>query len=575
MIYGRDEAVVYPVADLYDTGMMNAYISAVKDEYERGLKAQDEFVSKYGDFMSPFSKDVDTWNQLTMDRVEKAYNDLEKIGVDPIRSQEGRQYLYKVIRSVPRETLSKLKQSAKAGEEYLQNRSKLQSQGRWNPEFENFLLGGKSFQDWSTVDSGMWDRTSPMEYKDLKELTSPWMAGIDSEFDEELTKKKNDGFDYYTTSEKKIRGAINDNINEFLLNDYGKFFYNKALNDARSTALPGETEDSIRQRANKLLEDSIYSRNSVLTRKKREVNPYYMERIKYSHDIALENLRHKHDMDKLKWKANNSGTQKKPNTVNYNQSLLVRGALSLSGGQKAVNAYYGNPDMGFDFATTQTKNSFLGWKKKNMKLGRTFNLSGTAYNNYKNRFLNYTGQMTEDKKMLPARLGRKYNTVSSFNKGKVFYLYPSDLDDIESTDEFVVNSFGNVKPVKSGYVRKLRNRMAYDKYRDDKDELVEDEKYAPHVYAQPTGRVFTKVGTSGQIQQYSQIKTYDTDGKYIGEGYMKINEGAPSYNDPSGMMSIYPEGTKWTNKQSVMDYNVDVKTLGRRQVTKTQSTGED
>ena len=91
MIYGRDEAVVYPVADLYDTGMMNAYISAVKDEYERGLKAQDEFVSKYGDFMSPFSKDVDTWNQLTMDRVEKAYNDLEKIGVDPIRSQEGRQ----------------------------------------------------------------------------------------------------------------------------------------------------------------------------------------------------------------------------------------------------------------------------------------------------------------------------------------------------------------------------------------------------------------------------------------------------------------------------------------------------
>jgi hypothetical protein len=105
--------------------------------------------------------------------------------------------------------------------------------------------------------------------------------------------------------------------------------------------------------------------------------------------------------------------------------------------------------------------------------------------------------MTEDKKMLPARLGRKYNTVSSFNKGKVFYLYPSDLDDIESTDEFVVNSFGNVKPVKSGYVRKLRNRMAYDKYRDDKDELVEDKKYAPHVYAQPTGRVFTKVGTSG------------------------------------------------------------------------------
>lgn len=573
MIYGRDEAVIYPVADLYDTGMMNMYISAIKDEYERGLKAQDEFMSKYGDFISPFSKDVDTWNALTMDKIEKAYDDLERIGVDPIRSQEGRQYLYKIIRSVPTETLSKLRQSAKTGEEYLQNRSKLQAEGRWNPEFENFLLEGKSFQDWSTVDSGMWDRTSPTEYKDLKELTSPWMAGIDSELDEELTRKRNDGFDYYTTSEGKIRKAINDNINEFLLNDYGKFFYNKALNDARATSTPGETEESIRQRANKLLEDSIYSRNSVLTRKKREVNPYYMENVRYRHDVALENLRQKHAMERAAAKQSQS---KQQNTTNYNQSLLVRGALSLSGGQKAVNAYYGNPQLGFDAATVYTKQAFYDWKRKNMKpLGKTYRTTGSAYNKYKKDFLQYTGQMVEDKKLLPSRFGRKYNTVSSFKNGKVFYLYASDLDDIESTDEYVVNSYGNVKPIKSNYRNNLRKRMDYDKYTDEDGKQINDTKYAPHVYAQPTGRVFTKVGTRGQIQQYGQIKTYDTSGKYLGEGYTKINEGAPSYNNPSGQMSIYPEGTEWTNRQSLMDYNVDIKTLGRHQTTKAQSTGED
>ena len=54
MIYGQDEAVRYPVKDLYDTGMMSMYIGAVKDEYERGIKEQEEFMSKYGDFISPF-----------------------------------------------------------------------------------------------------------------------------------------------------------------------------------------------------------------------------------------------------------------------------------------------------------------------------------------------------------------------------------------------------------------------------------------------------------------------------------------------------------------------------------------
>ena len=38
MIYGQDEPVLFPVADLYDSGMMGAYLSAVKDQYQRGLK---------------------------------------------------------------------------------------------------------------------------------------------------------------------------------------------------------------------------------------------------------------------------------------------------------------------------------------------------------------------------------------------------------------------------------------------------------------------------------------------------------------------------------------------------------
>lgn len=38
MIYGRDVAVEYPIMDLYDTGMMNAYLTAVKMSMREALK---------------------------------------------------------------------------------------------------------------------------------------------------------------------------------------------------------------------------------------------------------------------------------------------------------------------------------------------------------------------------------------------------------------------------------------------------------------------------------------------------------------------------------------------------------
>ena len=151
MIYGKDTAVEYPVADLYDTGMMAMYINAIKDQYDRGIKEQEQFISKYGDFVSPFAKDVDTWNRLTMDPVEKTYDDLVAHGIDPLRSQEGRAALSQVMRRVPRSTLSQLRQSAAAGQEYLKNRASLQAKGLYNPEFESFLLNGQSFNDWDTT----------------------------------------------------------------------------------------------------------------------------------------------------------------------------------------------------------------------------------------------------------------------------------------------------------------------------------------------------------------------------------------------------------------------------------------
>lgn len=293
MILGYDEAVRYPVKDLYDTGMMNLYIGAIKDEYERGIKEQEDFISKYGDFISPFKKDVETWDRLTMDPIIQAYDEMQARGIDPLRSQEGRALLASIRRRVPRETLSQLRQSAAAGQEYLKNRAKLQAEGAYNPDFENFLLNGASFEDWDTTQGGMWDRTSPVEYKGLRTLTDPWFKHRTKKFDAELTKKRNDGYLWYTYTADDMKQAADDQIQAFLGSDYGRYFYDRALQRARQSAVPGESEAAIRNRANDILLDDIVAANGDYLIEVPEVNPYAMADYKFRQDVALEGIRHR------------------------------------------------------------------------------------------------------------------------------------------------------------------------------------------------------------------------------------------------------------------------------------------
>lgn len=58
MIYAYDDWVQLPVRDLYDTNMMQMAISAAKDMYEKGQNQVTDFYKQYGDFTSPFAKDM-------------------------------------------------------------------------------------------------------------------------------------------------------------------------------------------------------------------------------------------------------------------------------------------------------------------------------------------------------------------------------------------------------------------------------------------------------------------------------------------------------------------------------------
>lgn len=285
MIYGRDVAVEYPIMDLYDTGMMNAYLNAVKNEYERGIKEQEEFVSKYGDFISPFRKDVETWDRLTMDPIVQAYDQMQAAGIDPLRSQEGRALLAAIRRRIPRDTLGQLRQSAAAGQEYLKNRGELQAKGLYDPEFENFLLNGTSFNDYDTTQSGMWSRTSPTEFKGLRTITDPWFKNRQAKY-----KYTKNGYDYYGYDENDMRTAVNDQIQAFLGNDYGRYYYNRALQRAQATAAPGESLESINKRAYDMLVNDIVDVNHDYLLNDRKANPYAMADYEFRNKVRLASI---------------------------------------------------------------------------------------------------------------------------------------------------------------------------------------------------------------------------------------------------------------------------------------------
>jgi hypothetical protein len=83
------------------------------------------------------------------------------MGIDPTRSAEGRAYIQRLINQVPVAEINKRRQAAAVAQEYIKNRGLLESKGLYNPDFEKYILNGKSLEDWDTGTDGMWTRTSP------------------------------------------------------------------------------------------------------------------------------------------------------------------------------------------------------------------------------------------------------------------------------------------------------------------------------------------------------------------------------------------------------------------------------
>ena len=274
MIYGQDEPVLFPVADLYDSGMMGAYLSAVKDQYQRGLKDYDDFVSKYGDFSSPIQKDVEYWNNNTMGPLADAVNQMYANGIDPTRSPEARAVLSRMMRNIPYAKLANMRQSAENAKEYLKNRAQMMANGQWDPDFEKFVLGGKTLEGWDTNTNGMWTRMAPSKWQTLNQYTSHIFDNM-----EPLYKGTKNGYRYTGIDRNDLLNAANPFIQGMLRSDLGSYYYNNALEQVRAEN-PGMSDADLKAAAINRFKENIADANRERLREPMpQIDPYEQMRV--------------------------------------------------------------------------------------------------------------------------------------------------------------------------------------------------------------------------------------------------------------------------------------------------------
>ena len=171
--YGRQQ-IFGPTPAQMVLQAQDQYTNALYRDYVRGLEDMKEFNKEYGNFITPILADQEWYNKNVIDKVRGTIQRMYDAGIDPTRSVQGRAAISQLINSIDVGSVNKLRSSRDAANEYIKNRGLLEAKGLYNADLEERYLG-HDLSRWDTIGGGqIWDRTSPVEAKTLKELTESW-----------------------------------------------------------------------------------------------------------------------------------------------------------------------------------------------------------------------------------------------------------------------------------------------------------------------------------------------------------------------------------------------------------------
>lgn len=233
IISGYEKPIEYGRQQIFDPTMaamvmqaQKQYNDALKDEYERGLKTMDTFYTKYGDFISPFAKDMERYGEM-VGGVKSVLDEAYAKGIDLLGSPEGRMIVQRLTNSIDPAEYNRMRANAKVGFAYLDEVAKARANGEFDEDYENWNLqqpGGPGlFDQFSSEGGRMWNRPSPSKYQDQNTMVSPLFDHMQDEYID------SDGqYDYSGVSRDRRALILQANLGSILKTPNGKYHYELA-----------------------------------------------------------------------------------------------------------------------------------------------------------------------------------------------------------------------------------------------------------------------------------------------------------------------------------------------------------
>ena len=485
MIGIYDEPVAVPIIDLLDSNMMSQYISAAREQYNQAVQEQKDFAKEFGELYGPNANINKQFYDDTRGAVNKGLDYLYQNGIDPIRSAEGRAYIAKIIRERPYAEIANLKAQNESMKTYQKYRAEAMRNGTYDPDFEKFVLGGKTLESWDPSTDGMWTREAPSKYSSLKDWTSNLFDNMQLEYDDEATKKAGGMYQVYSKSPKKMQQILDSNIKDMSKSELGRYYLNMYGGDIE--ALKADiidrnreyTQVDIRPDQVKLhLNDQQFQANEAAKQR-----AFQREMAKQQHEWDMQELEQKNANEIAKQQAKGN------NKENYNLVADVMTQASSTLQNYFATNTFGEKNYGSNLG-------YLSRAQGKAFSNKNFNINNVSFDLPRGGYSAWTGV---NKNKLSANYGYRYSPNEV--KGKI---------------------------LTEGELRTKASSVTTGKtiYKTYTDKLYKNSRILGVTPDETSRNGIAIVGRDGRMHVYQKVTVYTTDGTYrdsSGNKYKFIN----------------------------------------------------
>ena len=480
-----DEPVAVPIIDLLDSNMMSQYISAAREQYNQAVQDQKEFAKEFGELYGPNANINKQFYEQTRGAVNKGLDYLYQNGIDPLRSAEGRAYIAKIIRERPYAEIANLKAQNESMKTYQRYRAEAMRNGTYDPDFEKFVLGGKTLETWDPSTDGMWTREAPSKYSSLKDWTSNLFDNMQLEYDDEATKKAGGMYQVYSKSPKKMQQILDSNIKDMSKSELGRYYLNMYGGDIE--ALKADiidrnreyTQVDIRPDQVKLhLNDQQFQANEAAKQR-----AFQREMAKQQHEWDMQELEQKNANEIAKQQAKGN------NKENYNLVADVMTQASSTLQNYFATNTFGEKNYGSNLG-------YLSRAQGKAFSNKNFNINNVSFDLPRGGYSAWTGV---NKNKLSANYGYRYSPNEV--KGKI---------------------------LTEGELRTKASSVTTGKtiYKTYTDKLYKNNRILGVTPDETSRNGIAIVGRDGRMHVYQKVTVYTTDGTYrdsSGNKYKFIN----------------------------------------------------